>query len=184
MPSCTASDQPPPGLEQEPPCSASSGLPPLPIPKTPPLSKRSLSPQRVAAAARSRDGSLASGGTGNELPQIPSRKRLEASPAQRAKEAQSCNQWAAPLDATTACSNLRSHRGFGFLELVSAWPPLKPVPAFPEARRADSPRLGRTTSVPNLPVQEEADADPGPLLTNWMICRCCAHTSHADDDFA
>ena len=97
VPPCTGSEQLPPGLEQEPPCSVASGPPPLPPPKTPPLSKRSLSPRRVAATAHSRDGSLAgSGGTGSELPPFPSKKRLEASPAQRAKEAQSGTQWAAP----------------------------------------------------------------------------------------
>ena len=183
VPPCTGSEQLPPGLEQEPPCSVASGLPPLPPPKTPPPSKRSSTPQRVAAATLSRDGSLAgSGGTGIELLPFQPKKRLEASPAQRAKEAQSGNQWAAPLDATTMRSNLRSHRGLGFLEPVSARPTLKPIPAFPEAKKADSPRLGRTSSAPNLPVQEDADADPSPLMTTWMICRCCVHTNHAEDD--
>ena len=63
--------EPPPGLEQEPSCSAAS-VPPSPPPKTPPAFKKSLSPRRAAAATPS-----GSGRTGTEIPLIPSSRKLE-----------------------------------------------------------------------------------------------------------
>ena len=157
----------PPGLEQVASSTKVPG-PTLSIPKTPPAFKRTLSPLRAAKTTPS-----SSVGTGRDLPQSASVRKLEASPVQKLKDLK------AGFPST--------HRGLGFLDASkeAAW---KAVPAFPkgESPNTQGNTLGRRVSEPSLPLRpeqdEESGEDPSPMVKTRMICRCCGQNNGPDVD--